>query len=84
MIEQQLTVANGSTWTVRLDGDDVTIDDQFGSRRYEGRGHIHTAIHLAIQLAALQPPVKCKICNGTGVYETELHDGLISCPDCKT
>lgn len=28
--------------------------------------------------------VPCPTCGGSGTVETELYEGLVNCPDCKT
>ena len=39
------------TWQVLMRGDDVMIVDQHGRERHWSKGHVNTALHLAMMIA---------------------------------
>ena len=49
MLEQTLQMKDG-IWTILKKGDEICIVDPPGRCRHQSKGHVNTAMHLAMQL----------------------------------
>ena len=49
MLEQQLLMKDG-TWIILKKDDEIMIVDPQGRCRHQSKGHMDTAVHLAMQL----------------------------------
>lgn len=50
MLEQEIIMKVG-TWTILKKSDEICIVDHLGRCRHQSKGHVNTAMHLAMQLA---------------------------------
>lgn len=53
MVEQEIILHDG-IWTILKKGDEICIVDPQGRGRHQSKGHVNTAMHLAMQLADKQ------------------------------
>ncbi len=55
MIEQEVLMSDG-TWTILKKDNEICIVDPQGRCRHQSKGHMNTAVHLAMQLQKLPLP----------------------------
>jgi hypothetical protein len=55
MLEQEIHMKDG-IWTILKKGDEICIVDSQGRCRHQSKGHVNTAMHLAMRLADNELP----------------------------